>query len=153
MKHCGTAPEHLIFGLRAALDMIAREGFDNVVRRHALLGEATRRAVEAWSRGGALELNILEPSERSNAVTTVRTAFEAQSLIDWCEANCGVTLGIAIGDVAGKGFRIAHMGHVNAPQLLGVLASIETGLRALGLPGEGGVDAAVRYLGGALRRT
>jgi alanine-glyoxylate transaminase/serine-glyoxylate transaminase/serine-pyruvate transaminase len=151
MKHCGTAPEHLIFGLRASLDMIAAEGFDAIVRRHALLAEATRRAVEAWARGGALELNILEASERSNAVTTVRTAFEAQGLIDWCERECGVTLGIAIGDVAGRGFRIAHMGHVNAPQILGVLACVEAGLRALGIPGEGGVDAATRYLGDTIR--
>jgi alanine-glyoxylate transaminase/serine-glyoxylate transaminase/serine-pyruvate transaminase len=151
MKHCGTAPEHLIFGLRAALDMIAAEGFDAVVRRHALLAEATRRAVEAWARGGALELNVLEPGERSNAVTTVRTAFEAQRLIDWCDRECGVTLGVAIGDLAGKGFRIAHMGHVNAPQILGVLACVEAGLRALGVPGEGGVDAATRWLGDALR--
>jgi len=151
MKHCGTAPEHLIFGLRAALDMIAAEGFDAVVRRHALLAEATRRAVEAWARGGALELNVLEPGERSNAVTTVRTAFEAQRLIDWCDRECGVTLGVAIGDLAGKGFRIAHMGHVNAPQILGVLACVEAGLRALGVPGEGGVDAATRCLGDALR--
>lgn len=151
MKHCGTAPEHLIFGLRAALDMLSREGLPNVHRRHAVLAEATRAAVAQWSKGGAIEFNILDPAERSNAVTTVRTAFDPAALIDWCERICGVTLGIAIGDVAGKGFRIAHMGHVNAPTILGVIGTVEAALVALDIAADGGADAAARAIGDALK--
>jgi alanine-glyoxylate transaminase/serine-glyoxylate transaminase/serine-pyruvate transaminase len=59
-----------------------------------------------------------------------------------------VTLGIGLGALDGKGFRIAHMGHVNAPMLLGTLGSVEMGLKALGIPhGSGGVQAAVEHLG------
>ena len=73
-KYCGTPPEHLLFGLRAALDMIFAEGLENVFRRHRLLAEATRRAVGAWAEGQAIAFNISEPEERSDTVTTVRHA-------------------------------------------------------------------------------
>jgi alanine-glyoxylate transaminase/serine-glyoxylate transaminase/serine-pyruvate transaminase len=56
-------------------------------------------------------------------------------------------LGVGIGDLAGQAFRIAHMGHVNAPMVIGMLGAIEMGLGALGIPhGAGGVQAAVDYL-------
>ena len=62
--------------------------------------------------------------------------------------KCGVILGTGIGDLSGKAFRIAHMGHVNAPMILGTLGVIEMALTALNIPhGAGGVDAAVKYLG------
>ncbi|MCK5276285.1 MAG: aminotransferase, partial [Alphaproteobacteria bacterium] len=70
---------------------------------------------------------------------------------DYCREKCGVVLGIGIGDLDGKAFRIAHMGHVNAPMVLGSLAVTETALVALGIPhGKGGVQAAIDYLGGAV---
>ena len=57
-------------------------------------------------------------------------------------------LGTGIGDLSGQAFRIAHMGHVNAPMLLGTLGVIEVGLNALKIPhGKGGLEAAVSYLG------
>ena len=59
-KYAGTPPEHLMFGLRQALDMLFAEGLDNVFRRHHLLAEATRRAVGVWSQGQALSFNIEE---------------------------------------------------------------------------------------------
>ena len=66
----------------------------------------------------------------------------------YCKEKCGVVLGTGIGDLSGQAFRIAHMGHVNAPMVLGTLAVIETGLVALAIPhGEGGVRAAVEWLG------
>jgi alanine-glyoxylate transaminase/serine-glyoxylate transaminase/serine-pyruvate transaminase len=66
----------------------------------------------------------------------------------YCRDKCGVVLGVGIGALEGKAFRIAHMGHVNAPMALGVLGAIEMGLTALGIPhGAGGVQAAVEYLG------
>jgi alanine-glyoxylate transaminase/serine-glyoxylate transaminase/serine-pyruvate transaminase len=149
-KYCGTPPEHLLFGLRAALDMVLSEGLDNVFRRHRLLAEAVRRAASVWSEGQAITFNINEPSERSNAVTTMitRDGGSTQPLIDYCNQKCGVVLGIGLGPLGGKAFRIAHMGHINAPMVLGTLGVVEVGLKALGIPhGSGGVTAAVEWLG------
>jgi alanine-glyoxylate transaminase / serine-glyoxylate transaminase / serine-pyruvate transaminase len=70
-KYAGTPPEQLIFALRQALDMLFAEGLDNVFLRHQLLAEAVRRAVSVWQGGKAIEFNVAEPSERSDAVTTV----------------------------------------------------------------------------------
>jgi alanine-glyoxylate transaminase/serine-glyoxylate transaminase/serine-pyruvate transaminase len=59
-----------------------------------------------------------------------------------------VVLGIGIGESSGKAFRIAHMGHINAPMILGTLGGVEIGLSALGIPhGKGGVQAAIDWLG------
>ena len=68
-KYAGTPPEHLLFGVRQALDMLFEEGLDNVFRRHRLLAEAVRRAVGVWAEGQAIGFNIIEPAERSNTVT------------------------------------------------------------------------------------
>ena len=152
-KYCGTAPEHLMFGLRRAIDMILEEGLEAIFRRHALLADATRAAVGHWSEGGAFEFNVLEPAERSDSVTTVRFRdHDPQAVLDFCRRECGVVLGIGIGEeLAGHAIRIAHMGHVNAPMVLGVLGVVETALVALGIPGgRGGVSAAVAMLGAAL---
>jgi alanine-glyoxylate transaminase/serine-glyoxylate transaminase/serine-pyruvate transaminase len=121
---------------------------DRAAHRHALLGEATRRAVGRWAEGGALAFNITEPAERSNSVTTVLTpGRDPKPLLDYCRAHCGVVVGVGIGELSGKAFRIAHMGHINAPMVFGVLGSIEMGLAALGIPhGSGGVQAAIDYL-------
>jgi alanine-glyoxylate transaminase/serine-glyoxylate transaminase/serine-pyruvate transaminase len=148
-KYCGTPPEHLLFALRAALDLIAAEGLENVFRRHRLLAEATRRAVGVWSEGQAIGFNVSEAEERSDTVTAIvtRGGESAQPLVDYCREKCGVVLGRALGQSEGKGFRIAHMGHVNAPMILGTLSVVEMGLAALGLPhGRGGLTAAVEFL-------
>lgn len=152
-KYCGTPPEHLMFGLRRALDMLEAEGLPNIFRRHALLADATRAAVARWAEGGALECNAVEPAERSNSVTTLRFSnSDARPLIEFCREQCGVVLGIGIGnELAGRAVRIAHMGHVNAPMILGVLGVVETGLTALGIPhGKSGVADAAALLGRAL---
>jgi alanine-glyoxylate transaminase/serine-glyoxylate transaminase/serine-pyruvate transaminase len=152
-KYCGTPPEHLLFALRAALDMIFAEGMENVFKRHRLLAEATRRAVGVWAEGQGIAFNIAEPEERSNTVTTVvsREGESAQPLIDYCREKCGVVLGVGLGPLGGKAFRIAHMGHVNAPMILGTLSVIEMALAALDLPhGKGGMTAAVEYLAKAV---
>jgi alanine-glyoxylate transaminase/serine-glyoxylate transaminase/serine-pyruvate transaminase len=148
-KYCGTPPEHLLFALRAALDMIFAEGEENVFRRHRLLAEATRRAVGEWSQGQAIGFNVSEPEERSDTVTAIvtRGGESAQPLVDYCRENCGVVLGRALGQLEGKGFRIAHMGHINAPMLFGTLSVVEMALAALGIPhGKGGAQAAVEFL-------
>jgi len=147
-KYGGTPPEHLLFGLRQALDMLLAEGLTQAARRHALLAEATRQAVGRWAEGGVLALNILRPEERASSVTSVLVqGRDPQPLLDYCRGRCGVVLGLGIGELAGRAFRIAHMGHVSAPMIVGTLAAIEMGLKALGIPhGPGGVQAAVDYL-------
>jgi len=149
-KYSGTPPEHLMYALREALDMLFAEELDNAFLRHRLLAEAVRRAVDVWSKGKALEFNIVEAPERSDTVTAVRMAdgCNPETLRDYCEGKCGVVLGRGIGKLNGKAFRIAHMGHLNAPMVLGTLGTIEMALRALGIPhGAGGVQAATEWLG------
>ncbi|MBR0718551.1 alanine--glyoxylate aminotransferase family protein [Bradyrhizobium liaoningense] len=149
-KYAGTAPVHLLFALRQAIDLIHEEGLENVFRRHRLLAEAARRAVAAWSEGQVLGFNIAEATERSDTVTTVtmNNGHDPLALQRYCKEKCGVVLGTGIGDLQGQAFRIAHMGHVNAPMLLGTLGVIEVALNALKIPhGKGGLEAAVAYLG------
>ena len=149
-KYAGTPPEHLMFALRRALDMLFAEGLENVFLRHRLLAEAVRRAVDVWAQGQAIGFNVVEPAERSDTVTTVlmNGAHDPRPLVDYCNKKCGVVLGIGIGDLSGKAFRIAHMGHVNAPMVLGTLGVVEVGLKALGIPhGAGGAQAAIDWLG------
>ena len=153
MKYCGTPPEHMLFGLRKSLDMLFDEGLENAFRRHALLAGATHAAVERWRTAGALDFNTPEPAERAPTVTTILMEEPHLSrLLDWCTGTCNVTLGIGLGPLSGHAFRIAHMGHVNAPTILGTLGSIEAGLTALDIPhGKGGVSAAVDHLGSRLK--
>ncbi|MCP5153060.1 MAG: aminotransferase class V-fold PLP-dependent enzyme [Ectothiorhodospiraceae bacterium] len=152
-KYCGTPPEHMLFGLRRSLDMLLEEGLEAAWHRQALLARAVRAAVTVWAEGGAIEFNASEPAERADSVTTVRTAAGASpaALLDYCRTRCGVVLGIGIGPLDGKAFRIAHMGHVNAPMILGALGVVEMGLRALGIAhGRGGIQAAVELLADAV---
>jgi alanine-glyoxylate transaminase/serine-glyoxylate transaminase/serine-pyruvate transaminase len=149
-KYAGTAPVHLLFALRQAIDMLFDEQLENVFLRHRLLAEAVRRAVDVWSEGQALGFNIAEPDERSDTVTTVvmSNGYDPVALHAYCKQKCGVVLGVGIGELAGQAFRIAHMGHINAPMILGTLGVIEVGLNALNIPhGKGGTGAAIEWLG------
>jgi alanine-glyoxylate transaminase / serine-glyoxylate transaminase / serine-pyruvate transaminase len=148
-KYCGTPPEHLLWGQRAALDILFAEGLENAWRRHALLSEATRRAVDVWSEGQVLSFNVTNPTQRSNSVTNVRVdGADTTALHGYVREKCGVTLGLGIGGFENTAFRIAHMGHVNAPMVIGTLGAIEMALSALKIPhGRGGVQAAIEYLG------
>jgi alanine-glyoxylate transaminase/serine-glyoxylate transaminase/serine-pyruvate transaminase len=148
-KYAGTAPVHLLFALRQAIDMLFEEKLENVFLRHRLLGEAVRRAVAVWAEGQVLGFNIAEPAERSNTVTTVvMNGHDPVELHKYCKEKCGVVLGVGIGELHGQAFRIAHMGHVNAPMILGTLGVIEVGLNALAIPhGKGGTSAAIDWLG------
>jgi len=153
-RYAGTAPVHLLFALRQAIDMLFEEGLDNVFERHRLLGEAVRRAVSVWAEGQVLSFNIAEASERSDTVTTVLVSgdHDPARLHRYCKEKCGVVLGVGIGELQGEAFRIAHMGHVNAPMILGTLGVIEVGLTALEIPhGKGGTDAAIAWLGESVR--
>ena len=148
--YAGTAPEHHLFALRQALDMLFEETPEAAFRRHQLLAEAVRRAVGVWaSKERGLAFNVIEPAERSNTVTTVLTpGGDPEKLRAYCHTKCGVVLGRGIGDLSGKAFRIAHMGHVNAPMILGTLGVVDMALQALRIPhGAGGVQAAAEWLG------
>jgi alanine-glyoxylate transaminase/serine-glyoxylate transaminase/serine-pyruvate transaminase len=149
-KYAGTAPVHLLFALRQSIDMLFDEKLENVFLRHRLLAEAVRRAVAVWAEGQVLGFNIAEASERSDTVTTVvmSNGHDPLTLHRYCKEKCGVVLGVGIGELSGQAFRIAHMGHVNAPMILGTLGVIEVGLNALEIPhGKGGLEAATDWLG------
>jgi len=152
-KYAGTAPMHLMFGLRQALNMLFEEKLENVFTRHKLLADATRAAVTKWTEGQALTFNIEEPEERSDTVTTVlvKDPQQLKDFREFCNKKCGVVIGAGIGDLSGKAFRIAHMGHVNAPMVLGVLGVAEVALNALNIPhGAGGTEAAIKSLGASV---
>jgi len=148
-KHCGTPAEHLLFALRKAIDMLLAEGLEAASRRHTLLADATRAAVSKWAEGQVLAFNVTNPAERANSITNILLqGRDPQQLLNYCRDKCGVVLGVGLGELSGKAFRIAHMGHVNAPMVLGTLGAVEMGLVALGIPhGSGGTQAAVDYLG------
>jgi alanine-glyoxylate transaminase/serine-glyoxylate transaminase/serine-pyruvate transaminase len=154
--HCGTAPTHHLYGLRAALDMIHDEGMEAIWRRHAVLARAIWAACDAWGQQGSLAMNIADPAERSHAVTALRLkAPAASALRAWTEENLGLTLGIGLGmaapdDPAWHGyFRLGHMGHVSGHMILGLLGGIEAGMTALGIEhGSGALDAAAAVIAG-----
>ena len=105
-KYCGTPPEHLLFGLRAALDLIFAEGLENVFARHRLLAEATRRAVGTGREGQAIGFNVSEPEERSDTVTDRGDAQRRRArsaIVDYCRDKCGVVLGRGARRARGQG--------------------------------------------------
>jgi alanine-glyoxylate transaminase/serine-glyoxylate transaminase/serine-pyruvate transaminase len=154
MYFCGTAPTHHLFGLREALNMIVHEeGMAHVWARHATLARSIWAAVDAWGLDGPARMNIADPTKRSHAVSSVTLGGTyGTQLRSWVTSEAGLTLGIPLGrpaeDAEGY-FRIGHMGHVNAPMILGLLATLEAGMKALGVPhGKGGLDAAATVIAG-----
>jgi alanine-glyoxylate transaminase/serine-glyoxylate transaminase/serine-pyruvate transaminase len=142
-----TPPTNLLFGLREALQMIQEEGVENVIARHARLGEATRRAVRTWGQ----EINCLNPLEHSNGLTAVRVpeGHDADALRKKILEKFNMSLGNGLGKVQGKLFRIGHMGDFNDLMLAGTLSGVEMGLALAGVPfKKGGVQAAIDYLAG-----
>jgi alanine-glyoxylate transaminase / serine-glyoxylate transaminase / serine-pyruvate transaminase len=153
LRYCGTPPVSHLFALREALTMIGEETIEGVWGRHQVLGSAVRAAVDAWAVPDGLELNIVEPAARSNAVTTVLSgSADPERLRDICRAQAGLTLGVGIGALDGRAFRFGHMGHVNAPMVLGMLGTAEAALVAMGATmGSSGVAAAAATIGTGLR--
>jgi alanine-glyoxylate transaminase/serine-glyoxylate transaminase/serine-pyruvate transaminase len=151
----GTAPTHHLLGLRTALDMLHGEGIEAVWRRHATLARAIWAACEVWAEGGALRMNVADPSHRSVAVTALRLpAPKATELRMWTQNQIGLTLGIGLGMAARSDpewhgfFRLGHMGHVNGHMILGLLGGVEAGLCALNVPrGSGALEAAAKVIG------
>jgi len=156
---CGTPPTHHLYGLREALDMILEEGISNVWSRHRAHAECVWAAVSAWSVGGQLKCHVEDSKLRSLAVTAIATAEgDAVRIREWCENKVGVTLGVGLARYnTGKAvtdtiFRIGHMGHLNPPTLLGVLACVDASLKALSIPhGNGALDAASTSISRSLK--
>ena len=153
LRYCGTAPIQHIYAMRTALDMIAEEGLEAIWARHKIFADAVRAAVAAWSTPGGLEFNILDPNHRSNSTTTVLSgSVDSERLRALCENDAGLTLGIGLGEFSGRSFRIGHMGHLNPPTVLGVLATVEAGLTAIDAPvGGSGAAAAAKVIADALK--
>jgi alanine-glyoxylate transaminase/serine-glyoxylate transaminase/serine-pyruvate transaminase len=140
-----TPATNLLFGLREALAMLEEEGLENVFRRHLRLAEATRRAVGTWG----LELLALDPSEYSPAVTAVLLPdrYDEAALRALILDRFNMSLGAGLGKVAGRVFRIGHLGSFNELMLAGTLAGVEMGLALMDVPHRaGGVTAALSYL-------
>ncbi len=152
LRFCGTAPVPHIFGFREALRMIEEEGLEHRWRRHSVLASAVRAAVEAWSTPDGLSLYVPLPDHRGDSVTTIRTgSIDADRMSAICRDMCGVTLGIGLSHLAGRAFRIAHMGHVSAASTLGVLGVVEAALLAMDAPlGGSGAAAASAVVAGAI---
>ena len=148
LRFCGTPPVSHLFGLAEALAMMAEEGWEARWERHRVLADGVRAAVDAWSTPGGIGFIAQREDQRSDSVTSVTTgSIDAVELRRLCRQQMGVTLGLGIGSDESASFRIGHMGHVNAPAIVGVLGSIETALMSMGAPlGASGVQAATAAL-------
>ncbi len=138
-----TPATNLLYGLREALRMLDEEGLDNVFARHARLA----RAVRAWG----LELLCLNPAEYSNTLTAVLMpdGHDADALRETILDRFDMSLGMGLGKLKGRVFRIGHLGDFNELMLAGTLCGVEMGLASAGVPHQrGGVMAALDYLAG-----
>lgn len=140
-----TPATNLLFGLKKALGLLLEEGLDNVFARHGRHAEATRRAVLAWD----LELQCQDKREYSASLTAVRMpeGYNADALRKIILERLNMSLGNGLGKVAGKVFRIGHLGDFNDLMLMGTLCGVEMGLKIASVPHKsGGVQAAMEYL-------
>src|SRR5689334_8304400 len=140
-----TPATNLLYGLHECLAMLAEEGLQNVFARHARHAEATRRAVRAWG----LEILCALPEEYSSSLTAVMmpAGHDADALRKIILEAYDMSLGTGLGRLAGKVFRIGHLGDFNDLTLAGTLAGVEMGLALAGVPHKkGGVLAAFDHL-------
>ncbi|MGA7480276.1 MAG: aminotransferase class V-fold PLP-dependent enzyme, partial [Bradyrhizobium sp.] len=140
-----TPATNLLYGLREAIAMMLEEGLDNVFARHKRLAAATRAAVTHWG----LEVLCQEPAEYSPVLTAVLMppGHDADKFRKITLDKYNISLGSGLSKVAGKVFRIGHLGECNELMLLGALSGVEMGLSAAGVPHRsGGVDAAMKSL-------
>jgi alanine-glyoxylate transaminase/serine-glyoxylate transaminase/serine-pyruvate transaminase len=140
-----TPATNLLFGLRESLHMLMEEGLENVFGRHKRLGEATRVAVKAWE----LQLLCQNPEEYSSSLTAVvmPEGYDADAFRRLVLERFNMSLGNGLGKLAGKVFRIGHLGDFNDLMLAGTLSGIEMGLALAKVPfSKGGVTEALDYL-------
>lgn len=135
----------LMRGLRASIDMLNDEGLQNVFARHHRLANGVRAAVGAWG----LKNCAVAPKWHSDTVTAILVpeGFNANDVIQAAYHNYGVSLGGGLGKVAGKVFRIGHLGWLNETMVLQVLGGVEMAMLDAGIKFESGsgVGAAVQY--------
>jgi alanine-glyoxylate transaminase/serine-glyoxylate transaminase/serine-pyruvate transaminase len=126
-----TPPLAHLFGLREALDMLLEEGLDQVAARHHRLGEGVRRAIRAWG----LQLCARDPRAYSGTVSAVVVpeGADAKRVIDIAFRRYNLSLGGGMARLAGKVFRIGHVGDLNELMLLGALAGVEMALNDAGI--------------------
>ena len=136
----------LIHGLREAVNMLFEEGLPNVYARHRRFGEAVRRGVAAWG----LSLCAKDPKWYSDTVTTicVPEGIDSTQVVTHAYRRYNLSLGAGLAQVAGKVFRIGHLGDLNEIMILSALAGTEMALRDCGVPvaAGSGVAAAQEYL-------
>jgi alanine-glyoxylate transaminase/serine-glyoxylate transaminase/serine-pyruvate transaminase len=140
-----TPATNLLYGLRESLSMLLEQGLERVFARHMRHAEATRRAVRAWG----LELLCLDPREYSSSLTAVLVpeTLDADALRAATLERYDLSLGNGLGKLAGRVFRIGHLGDFNDLMLAGTLSGIEMGLKQLSVPmPASGVAAALDHL-------
>jgi alanine-glyoxylate transaminase/serine-glyoxylate transaminase/serine-pyruvate transaminase len=140
-----TPPTNLLYGLDAALSMLEAAGLPAVFARHDRHAAATRRAVRTWG----LEVLCRDEREYSSSVTAVLLPepYDADKVRGVILERFDMSLGTGLGRLAGRVFRIGHLGHLGDLELAGTLAGVEMGLRAADVPIErGGLDAALTHL-------
>lgn len=140
-----TPATNLLFGLDAAIDMLLKEGLENVFARHARMAEATRRAVQSWG----MENLCASPRHFSPVLTAVMMpeGHSADAFRSKVLENFNMSLGSGLSKVADRVFRIGHLGEINELTLVATLAGCEMGFELAGVPHQkGGVDQAMRYL-------
>jgi alanine-glyoxylate transaminase/serine-glyoxylate transaminase/serine-pyruvate transaminase len=145
-----TPPIGHLLGLAEAINMLLEEGLDNVFARHERLAGAVRSAVGAWG----LDIWCRDPKAYSPAVTAVAMpdGHNADAFRKIVLEHFNMSLGTGLNKLAGKAFRIGHLGYTNELTVLGALSGIEMGLELAGVPHEkGGVGAAMAYLAEAKR--
>ncbi len=139
-----TASTPMIHGLRKALDLLLEEGLDNIYARHARLAEGTRKAIAAWG----LKL-CAQPGWESNTVSAivVPEGKDARDVLSTAYNKYDISLGAGLTEVAGKVFRIGHIGDMNDVSLLGCIAGVEMALLDNGydITAGSGVAAAIEY--------
>jgi alanine-glyoxylate transaminase/serine-glyoxylate transaminase/serine-pyruvate transaminase len=136
----------LLYGLRAALDLLLEEGLAAIFARHHRLAEGVRAAVRAWG----LQLCARAPQWYSDTVSAILVPEGKSSadVIDVAFRRYNLSLGAGLGRLAGKLFRIGHLGDLNELMLLGAIAGAEMALRDVGIavtPGSGVAAAAEHY--------
>jgi alanine-glyoxylate transaminase/serine-glyoxylate transaminase/serine-pyruvate transaminase len=135
----------LLYGLDESIRLINEEGLENVFARHKRLAEAVRIAVRAWG----LEVNCRDAKYDSPAVTTVLMpeGHNADAFRKLVLESFNMSLGTGLNKLAGKAFRIAHLGDTNELTVLGALTGVEMGFEVAGVPyKKGGVQAAMAYI-------
>lgn len=140
-----TPPVGLMNGLKASLEMIQAEGLENVFARHTRIATGVRLAVEAWG----LKLCANSADVYSDTVSAIRTpeGFNATDIVTVAAQDYGMAFGVGLGEVAGKVFRIGHLGSLTDAMMLSGLATVEMVMVDLGLDIKlgSGVAAAQGY--------